>query len=372
VDCSAGAADDVGVVEVGATAGGPSTLRSRSTPPELDEAHALGQRIWVLEHENQRLRAAGPHDAERRLMRLLFPSASDEWRDDVLRAAGDDDPFLPHVVRRILGGVDRHVSPSPLDVRFGVDDLAIVHIDGAMLFLDRCDWSVSEQIISDRRYELGVSRVLGDLLTPGAVFVDVGANVGYHTIRAAVRVGAGGRVVALEPNPENARLLLLTIRANGFSNIDLVPLALSDRLGAVSFTAYLGSNGGFSPDDLDSLASGRTTVVACIPLDDLRLPRIDVMKVDVEGAEAEVVSGAIETIERCRPAIVMEFSCEMATRVGGLSPREHLDRIVGMGYEMAVIDKWGGPPVPVASPEVLLQSWGDPLRIEDLLFTPCG
>jgi hypothetical protein len=48
------------------------------------------------------------------------------------------------------------------------------------------------------------------------------------------------------------------------------------------------------------------------------------------------------------------------------------DRIVGMGYEMAVIDKWGGPPVPVASHEVLLQSWGDPLRIEDLLCTPRG
>jgi len=107
-----------------------------------------------------------------------------------------------------------------------------------------------------------------------------------------------------------------------------------------------------------------------MPLDDLGIDQLDVIKIDVEGAEPIVVEGALATIERCRPAIVMELSCEMTRRVGGVEPIEHLSRLTGLGYHLHLIDRGGGPPVPFPSAEALLATWHDPLRLDDLLLLP--
>ncbi|CAN5360479.1 hypothetical protein BH23ACT3_BH23ACT3_10770 [soil metagenome] len=309
------------------------------------------------------------------LLRLLFPAGlDDDQRASVLSAIGRDDPFAPSTVRRVLGALDQQTAASPVVVRLGPDDIERfgIEVDGQMLVLalDRADASVSVQIRDDGVYEPYVSAVLDRLLGAGDVFVDVGANVGYHTVRAAARVGPTGRVLAVEANPENARLLALTVADNGLAHVDVLPLALGDRLGHVSFGSHIGSNGGFAPDDTASLASGHATVVPVVPLDALALERVDVMKIDVEGAESIVVAGGVDTIGRCRPAIVTEFSCEMTRRVGGIEPREHLDRLVELGYTLHVIDRTGGPPVPFESPEHLLADWGSDIRLEDLLLLP--
>jgi FkbM family methyltransferase len=309
------------------------------------------------------------------LLRLLFPGGLDEHqRARVIATIGDEDPFAPSTVRRVLGVLDQQSATSPVVVRLGPDDVEHFEIDAhgqtLVLVLDRADASVSVQIRDDGVYEPYVSAVLDRLLGPGDVFVDVGANVGYHTARAAARVGPSGRVLAVEANPENARLLALTVAANELHQVDVLPLALGDRLGHVNFGSHIGSNGGFAPDDTASLASGRATVVPTVPLDALGLERLDVMKIDVEGGESIVVAGGVDTIARCRPAIVTEFSCEMTRRVGGIEPREHLERLVGLGYTLHVIDRSGGPPVPFESPEHLLADWGSDIRLEDLLLLP--
>jgi FkbM family methyltransferase len=309
------------------------------------------------------------------LLRLLFPDGLDEHqRERVLAAIGHDDPFAPPTVRRVVGALDQQSAASPVVVRLGPDDVEHFEIDvdgrTLVLVLDRADASVSVQIRDDGVYEPYVSAVLDRLLGPGDVFVDVGANVGYHTARAAVRVGPTGRVLAVEANPENARLLALTVAANDLDQVEVLPLALGDRLGHVNFGSHIGSNGGFAPDDVAVLASGRATVVPVVPLDSLGLERLDVMKIDVEGAESVVVAGGVDTIRRCRPVIVTEFSCEMTRRVGGIEPREHLDRLVELGYTLHVIDRTGGPPVAFESSGHLLADWGSDIRLEDLLLLP--
>lgn len=321
--------------------------------------------------------ADGPVD---RLVGLLFPGGLDEaQRARVDAAIGADDPFDPVTVRRVLGALDQQTAPSPVVVRFGPDDLERVevhvdqHGDGrgrGVLVIDRADASVSVQIRADGHYEPYLMAVLDDLLRPGDVFVDVGANVGFHTVRGALSVGAEGRVVAVETNPENARLLALSIAENRFEHVDLWPFALGAGLGHAHFGVHIGSNGGFAPDDAAAVASGRGTVVPVVPLDALGLGRLDVLKIDVEGAESMVVEGALATIERCRPAIVMELSCEMTRRVGGIEPEDHLGRLTDRGYRLHVIDRTGGPPVEFESPAALLATWDDPARLDDLLLLP--
>ena len=309
------------------------------------------------------------HDEWGVVLGLLFPGGLDlDQNHRVRHAVGDAPPSLA-AARVALGLLDQQTAESPVTIRWSVDDLVEVDVAGIAMALDRADASVSIQI-ADGGYEPHVASTLDRLLGDGDVFVDVGANVGYHTFRASARVGATGRVVAVEANPENARLIAHTIESNAIGNIELVPVALAGGRGYVSFGTHVGSNGGFLPDGASTTGSGRGTIVPTLALDDLGLDRVSVVKIDVEGAEGIVIDGATATIERHRPSFVMEFSKEMTTRVSARSPQEHLARFVDWGYSIAVIDRATGEPLPVDSVDRLLADWGDFLRIEDLLLTP--
>lgn len=273
------------------------------------------------------------------------------------------------LVRRVLGALDQQRFPSAVTVRWSDGDLEVIDIGGARLALDRADASVSIQIAAGE-YEPHVVAMLRAHLTPGATFVDVGANVGYHTVIAAGVVGPTGRVIAVEANPENARLLKRSVTLNGFEHVDVLPIALAASWGSLEFGSHIGSNGGFVDSGADHRAEGRATIVPTMPLDALELGALDVIKIDVEGAEALVLDGALTTIQRCRPTMIVEFSMEMTSRVAERDPRAHLGRIEELGYRIAIIDRATARPVEVASADALLDAWGSELRIEDLLLTP--
>jgi FkbM family methyltransferase len=310
-----------------------------------------------------------PHDDWDAVLPLLFPAGLDAAQRELVRQAVNGAPPSLAAARIALGALDQQTSESPVTIRWSVDDLVEVDVDGIRVALDRADASVSIQAMQGE-YEPHVMSTLDRLLGVGDVFVDVGANVGFHTFRASARVGDGGRVVAVEANPENARLIAHTIESNSITNVELVPLALAGGRGHVSFGTHVGSNGGFLPDGASTTGSGRGTLVATMALDELDLDRVSVVKIDVEGAEGIVIDGATRTIEQQRPTFVMEFSQEMTTRVSARSPLEHLGRFVEWGYSIAIIDRTSGEPLPVVSVEQLLADWGDDLRIEDLLLTP--
>ena len=310
-----------------------------------------------------------PEDPWADILALLFPDGLDDVQHHLVRHAIGDSPPTFAAARHLLGSLDRQTVASPVSIRWGLGDLDLVDVAGVRMALDRADASVSVQII-EGAYEPHVAATLDRLLGPGDVFVDVGANVGYHAFRASSRVGVDGRVIAVEANPENARLIAHTIAINSLTNVELVLLALAARRGYVNFGTHVGSNGGFLPDDEQTTDSGRGTIVPTIALDDLDLDRVSVVKIDVEGAEGIVIDGARATIERLRPSFVMEFSQEMTTRVSGRSPKEHLERFVDWGYTIAIIDRSSHEPQSVGSVDQLLDEWGDFLRIEDLLITP--
>jgi FkbM family methyltransferase len=164
------------------------------------------------------------------------------------------------------------------------------------------------------RTEPHIVRWIDDHLQPGGIFFDVGAHCGWLTIRAARRVSDGGRVVAFEPSPFLAGLLAYHKRVNRLRQITIVPAAVSNTDGEAPFFLL---NGGFS--FRNSLAIGgdvpfvrpeeKTAIkVATVTLDRYcqnESCRPTVLKIDVEGAEQQVLEGGRELLRSARPVVIV-------------------------------------------------------------------
>lgn len=165
------------------------------------------------------------------------------------------------------------------------------------------------------RFEPAKFAFLKRFLKPGMVFVDVGANKGDFSLLAAKHVGPEGKVIAFEPEPGNCSWIRKSIGANGFRNIVLMEKALSDRTGAANL--YLGKKSGWHTlkEGMENRGEGVISVSTCT-LDDVLDDTCDVMKIDVEGAENDVMGGALGTIRKDRPVILMDLHPQLGADVG--------------------------------------------------------
>ena len=272
-------------------------------------------------------------------------------------------------VRAVTMALDQQHFPTPILVRFSTADIRFAKINGIDCPVDRNDASVSVPAESSGSWEPHLVACFRKICRPGSVAFDIGANVGYHTLMLATLAGSEGACYAFEPNSENCRLILLGSERNNIANIRLMPIALSDEPGWAYFSMHIGSNGGFVTQHF--VASQRhCSVVPVFTLDDLSLPDVDLIKVDVEGAEYKVLKGGEALLSRSRPAIVSEFSVEMTPRVSAVAPGHYLAWIQSMDYEIYVLDKQSNEPVSIDPVAEFLNRWGNFTRIEDLLFLP--
>ncbi|HEU4325589.1 MAG TPA: FkbM family methyltransferase [Roseiflexaceae bacterium] len=158
-------------------------------------------------------------------------------------------------------------------------------------------------------YERHIVRELHRVLRPGDVAYDIGANAGYLSLVMARRVGTAGRVVAFEADPRNAAALAANIALNGQRNITLVPKAVSDTSGSVSFASFGYSLVGHIATPTTP-ADAQLLTVPAVALDDLfsegLLPAPRCIKIDVEGAEDRVIAGAARLLAHARPVIIAE------------------------------------------------------------------
>ncbi|MBI5675207.1 MAG: FkbM family methyltransferase [Nitrospirae bacterium] len=176
-------------------------------------------------------------------------------------------------------------------------------------------------------------KFLDRLLSPGDVFIDCGANIGVFTIKAATLVGQNGLVIAIEPGLESISRLQKNIALNGFSNVRVIEKVLSDEEGI--FRLYH-TGGGPVAYSLVGNEGAEFEDVQAIPLDklikELRLDRFDCLKIDVEGAEPLVISGAVNSISRYRPKIIFEIN-SAGTRRSGRKPTAAWDILREIGYD---------------------------------------
>lgn len=150
-------------------------------------------------------------------------------------------------------------------------------------------------------YEPGLTRQFEEFIKPGHVVYDVGANVGYYTLLASCLVGSGGKVIAFEPLPRNLKFLRYHVAANHLGQTEIRTEAVCDREGEACF-------GGHEDATQTHLTETDGIKVATTSLDVLGikgLPVPDIIKIDVEGAEWEVLQGAANVISTRRPVIFL-------------------------------------------------------------------
>jgi FkbM family methyltransferase len=215
---------------------------------------------------------------------------------------------------------------------------AIQLLDGSSMYIAaEGDPNISGAIRRNREYEPEVSTALKSRLGLGDYFIDVGASIGYFTLLAARAVGAGGKVVAFEPGPQNQSMLLLNIATDGLAPVEVWPFALSDRKEILAYSR-LASNGAVAPlAGPQSLTTG--DLVQAIPMDELLAgyPRIDVIKIDVEGAEGRVLRGGEKVIRRFQPTLFFEFTPSALEEVSGTTGDELLAFLEDLGYSFTVL-----------------------------------
>ncbi len=159
-------------------------------------------------------------------------------------------------------------------------------------------------------YEMPIQNIFVQHLKPGDVFYDIGANVGFFSIIAAKLVGDMGKVYAFEPGEENAKSVRHNARLNNFNQIGLIEKAVSHTSGEgqLLLAKYSGGHALATADAPPDLA-GEVTV-DLISIDDLiaqdKIAPPNFVKIDVEGAELDVLKGMIETIKTYQPTIIYE------------------------------------------------------------------
>jgi FkbM family methyltransferase len=198
--------------------------------------------------------------------------------------------------------------------------------NGRLIYLDMRDASVAARLALGLDHEFHVGQALRAVAKPGDTFLDVGANVGYHSLMLwDVLAQGGGAMHLFEPNPVMHALIRRTLQANGiWTNAHSACVALSDSRGSATLTVYEDQWASARLQDPDELARCQhpwaTTAVVreqfevtTTTLDDYceecRIDRVDLMKIDVEGHEDAVFAGMQETLRRSPTmSIVMEFT----------------------------------------------------------------
>ena len=147
------------------------------------------------------------------LVALVYPSLPDELRAEV-DAAGAGDLTSVTTIRRMLGSIEHQMAPTSFSVQLTEEDVLRCPVGSVELFADAADAAVTPGLLSGA-YEPHLTAVFERYCHAGMTVVDVGANLGDYSLLASHLVGPSGKVVALEPNSENCRLLLSSVRLAG-------------------------------------------------------------------------------------------------------------------------------------------------------------
>ncbi len=207
---------------------------------------------------------------------------------------------------RLIGGLLRSPTPPPPPRSSycylgGNRALALTH-RGHQIYLDTRDIGMTPHIALHGTWEDEVEAALARLVKPRQRIIEVGANMGYHTIAMGHAIGPGGDLHAIEANPAALALLRDTLTVNGLNDVATVHgVAALDSPGDVEFAVdpqHIGSGHWALPTSVERTYTTSFSVPA-VTLDGLlldRVGRVDLLRMDAEGSEPQVLRGAAQLI----------------------------------------------------------------------------
>ena len=226
------------------------------------------------------------------------------------------------------------------------DELIEVDRGDHRLLVPSGDGAIGQVLIDSGTYEPHLLEALQTVLEPGGTFVDCGANIGIITMTAAAAVGPTGRVVAFEALANNANLVRLSAALNGFDHVTVHHAAVADRPDVLVIDTAAGSNGIVNGPLRLALARSspevlaRRNLVGSVRLDDALagVDALDVLKIDIEGAEGLAIDGAAGVIDRFEPVVFLEYSPDLVERISSRSGAELIAWFTDRGYRVTVLD----------------------------------
>ncbi len=219
-------------------------------------------------------------------------------------------------------------------------DAVLIEVNNSKMYIDLNQFSIGRTLLTDGIWEQHMTSLFKSAVREGMVVVDVGANLGYYSLLAARLVAENGRVFAFEPGPENFALLCRSIEANGFRNVIPVQKAVSDKTGRGKLFVCSEFRGDHT---LYDNSDGRTSIeIQTVSLDEFfrdKGNKVDVIKVDAEGAEMAIIQGMKGILEANPDLILFTEFFPRTIRAFGHSPKEYVKRIAEYGFKVYCIDE---------------------------------
>ena len=254
------------------------------------------------------------------------------WTRPVIRRRT---PVLYRLCRHLIAAVCPAGRP-------GRSRRLVVPFEGGRIHVDTAS-AIEYHLLFRGCHEPLITDLIRERVHPGAVCLDIGANIGAHALVMAAAAGPGGRVVAVEPHPGIRARLLANIGLNDYANLRVIDAALSDTDGETLFY-------GFDEDQpnqgLSSLEAGpgahremrvRTLTGASL-IREARISRCDFIKIDAEGHDAVVLRELWPLIETHGPTVVFEYREHHWQRFGASGPGV-IRRLRAQRYTLKIIVK---------------------------------
>lgn len=214
---------------------------------------------------------------------------------------------------------------------------------GLRLTVDLRDEGVGRPIFLNEQYEPAETLFLTQELRQGGVFVDIGANIGYFTTLASRLVGPGGRVIAFEPDPDHCELLRRNLQLNAACNV----IVRNEALGDERQTGRLfRSESNFGDHRVAAGGELRASIPIAInrfdrASEELRLARVDFIKIDVQGYEPRVIAGMGDSLERLGVRTVLMEFWPYGIRYAGSCPAALVETLLAMNFVLHELDESG-------------------------------
>lgn len=213
-----------------------------------------------------------------------------------------------------------------------------VEIGTHLMYLDPKD---SLELSKNGIYEPTETNLVESLIKEGDTVIDIGANIGYYTLKFAKKVGENGKVYAFEPDPKNFEILKKNVDLNGYKNIYLFQVALSNRIGDDLLFLNDENHGDhqlYRSEETRKQVKVKTETLDKFVENEI-IKKIDFIKMDIQGGEFNALMGMKRTLNN-NPQIKMitEF-WPYGLDAAGFSPREYISNLRSLGFHLEEINE---------------------------------